>query len=43
MREDIRQIKASQKRMESWQEVADLTIKDHSKTLNDHETRLVKP
>lgn len=42
MREDIRQIKADQAEMRQWRNVFDLVVRDHDKTLNDHETRLGK-
>jgi len=39
---DIRQIKADMAEMKQWKFVAKEVIKDQSKTLNNHETRLTK-
>lgn len=42
MREDIRQIKADQAEMKQWRTVFDLVVRDHDKTLDNHESRLGK-
>ncbi|HZL07670.1 MAG TPA: hypothetical protein VFC50_00560 [Candidatus Dormibacteraeota bacterium] len=39
---DIKQIKADMAEMKQWRFVAKEVIKDQSKTLNNHETRLIK-
>lgn len=42
MREDIRVMKADLADMKQWRTVFDLVVRDHSKTLNNHENRLDK-
>jgi hypothetical protein len=39
---DIRELKERFDGIDDWSDVAKLVIKDHSKTLNNHETRLTK-